>query len=122
MIFTILLGCWHDKPDDRLHIKQIVTRLKAIIQEDLQNDDSEINNQSSIEIGNNFNSILNMIGTDIINPLQGEFSQMIENFDNLDLTGYTYNTTSTIIANNNNDCSLQELNLPTFQKDDENES
>ncbi|SRR6266540_2933758 len=122
MIFTILLGCWHDKPDDRLPVQQIVTRLKAMIQEDLQNDDSEINNQSSIEIGNNFNSILNMIGTDIINPLQGEFSQMIENFDNLDLTGYTYNTTSTIIANNNNDCSLQELNLPTFQKDDENES
>jgi len=47
-----------------------------------------------------------MIGTDIINPLQGEFSQMIENFDNLDLTEYTYNTTSTIIANNNNNCSL----------------
>ncbi len=93
-----------------------------MIKDNLQNDDSEINEPPSIEIENNFNANSNMVNSDITNSLQRESSELsrtIENFDNLDFTGYTYNTTSISIFDN---CSLRILSQQTFQKDDENKS
>ncbi|CAB4415545.1 unnamed protein product [Rhizophagus irregularis] len=85
----IYTECWDTKPDNRPTIDQVLERLKAIITKTTENYQTELNLQSTSTDGQNFNPI-NIDNLNIGNSLNGEMSQIIENFDKMNTKEMVY--------------------------------
>jgi TPR repeat protein len=75
------LECWHENPDNRPTIEQVIERLNAIMTKTGEITEITEDYQMDYELNSGFNSSGSMT---MINSLPGELSNFIKNFNNLD--------------------------------------
>ncbi|RGB40152.1 kinase-like domain-containing protein [Rhizophagus diaphanus] len=85
---NLSLDCWDGEPDNRPTINQVVTELQVIISKDSSTNIQVLSDQ---QINVNTNEVTN---NTIDNPLYGEMSQIIQNFNKMNMSEIVSSTSS----------------------------